>query len=118
MTDFTLETGPDGIVRLSRLWRGVTDVHEIDPAFLESAEARKLHRIAAEHADVYAAPVRLVRSTADEPVDDAEGDDADAESPLLADDAITLPTQLIFSNIKLESEWSGLMRYRDRCIQN
>ena len=31
---------------------------------------------------------------------------------------ITLPTQLISSNIKLESEWSELMRYRDRCIQN
>ncbi len=54
------ETGEDGKVRLSRVWRGVTDVHEIDPAFLESAEARKLHQIAQDFADVYASPLRLV----------------------------------------------------------
>ena len=51
---------PEGGYRLDRLWRGVTDVHPIDPAFLVSAEARKLHALAAEQAEAYAAPARLV----------------------------------------------------------
>ena len=92
---WTAETGSDGKGRLSRLGRGVTDVHEIDPAFLDSAEARKLHRIAQEFADAYAAPMRLVRSGAAEAVDDADADSGEDDTPILADDAITLPTQFL-----------------------
>ncbi len=50
----------EGGYRLDRLWRGVTDVHPIDPAFLASAEARKLHALAAEQTEAYAEPARLV----------------------------------------------------------
>ncbi len=50
----------EGGYRLDRLWRGVTDVHPIDPAFLVSAEARKLHALAAEQTASYAEPARLV----------------------------------------------------------
>ena len=67
---WSAEIGEDGKVRLNRIWRGVTDVHEIDPAFLDSAEARKLHRIAQDFADVYTSPVRLVRSGAAEPAEE------------------------------------------------
>lgn len=108
---WSAETGEDGKVRLSRVWRGVTDVHEIDPAFLESAEARKLHRIAQEFADVYASPVRLVRSgTAAEPEDteDADGEDA----PILSDDAITLPTQLLDAVMTAGRKGQKIQRYK------
>jgi DNA gyrase subunit B len=45
---------------LRRLWRGVTDHHVVDHKFVASAEARKLHGLAAEQAPAYAArPARL-----------------------------------------------------------
>ncbi len=110
---WTAELGSDGKVRLSRLWRGVTDVHEIDAAFLDSAEARKLHRVAAEHADVYAAPVRLVRSGSAEAVDESEGDEGDdTEAPVFGDDAITLPTQLLETVMTAGRKGQKIQRYK------
>ena len=38
----------DGAVMVKRLWRGVTDAYPIEAAFLTSAEARKLARLAAK----------------------------------------------------------------------
>jgi DNA gyrase subunit B len=57
---WTGQPGEDGNVLISRLWRGVTDHHVVDHKFLVSAEARKLHGLAMEQADAYAAPSRLV----------------------------------------------------------
>jgi DNA gyrase subunit B len=61
---WSAELTAEGDVDVRRLWRGVTDYHKIEAAFLISAEARKLARLAAEQAEVYASPARLVRSTA------------------------------------------------------
>ena len=77
---------PDGGYRLDRLWRGVTDVHPIDPAFLASAEARKLHALAAEQRDAYAQPASLVAvkagatGGADEALGAEEGGDPVSEA--------------------------------------
>jgi len=106
------ETGEDGKVRLSRVWRGVTDVHEIDPAFLESAEARKLHKIAQDFADVYASPLRLVRSSAETEPDDGEANEADDDAPILTDDAITLPTQLLDAVMVAGRKGQKIQRYK------
>jgi len=85
----------DGGVALERLWRGVTDAHLIEPKFLESAEARKLHSIVAEEAESYAVAGRLLRSTAVEEASD-DDDETDADAPDFADDdAITRPTELL-----------------------
>ncbi|SKB73068.1 DNA gyrase subunit B [Rhizorhabdus histidinilytica] len=82
----------DGGYHLQRLWRGVTDHHLIDPAFLRSAEARKLHALAAEQAESYAKSARLVplRSAAtptgddeDEPIVDTRGTAVHQPSNLL-----------------------------------
>jgi DNA gyrase subunit B len=54
------ELGADGDYVLRRLWRGVTDHHIVDHKFVASAEARKLHGLAAEQAPAYAAQARLV----------------------------------------------------------
>src|SRR5438270_7503665 len=48
------EIGIDGDYVLRRLWRGVTDHHVVDHKFVASAEARKLHGLAAEQAPAYA----------------------------------------------------------------
>ncbi|WP_425506471.1 DNA topoisomerase (ATP-hydrolyzing) subunit B [Sphingomonas xinjiangensis] len=54
----------DGGYHFERLWRGVTDHHIVEPSFLVSAEARKLHALAAEQADSYLLPSKLVPSKA------------------------------------------------------
>ncbi len=111
---WSAETGADGVVRFRRLWRGVTDVHEIEPAFLDSAEARKLHRIAAEQAEVYAAPVRLTRGGTDEPADEpTEGEaDNEAETGISGEDAITLPTQLLDAVMAAGRKGQKIQRYK------
>ncbi len=77
---WTAQLRDDGSVRLDRLWRGVTDVHELEAAFVASAEARKLHRLVSEQAEVFAKPTRLVKGIADQ----APEPDPDAPNP--ADD--------------------------------
>ncbi|MCZ8370988.1 MAG: DNA topoisomerase (ATP-hydrolyzing) subunit B [Porphyrobacter sp.] len=68
----------DGTVVFERLWRGVTDVHEIDARFLSSTEAHKLHGLAAAQAEAYADPVKLVRAG-------AETEEPEPEAPVTAD---------------------------------
>ena len=112
---WSAETGEDGMVRFFRLWRGVTDVHEIEPAFMESAEARKLHRVAGEHAEVYGAPVRLVKGDSGEaePVDPESADETDADAPAFIDDsAITLPTQLLDAVMAAGRKGQKIQRYK------
>ncbi len=78
----------------ARRWRGVTDVHEIEGAFLTGAEARKLHRLATQNADVYSAAARLVKGSAEpEPEPEDVTDDGDeTPAPVAAvDGAITRP---------------------------
>jgi len=75
----------DGGYHFERLWRGVTDHHIIEAAFLMSAEARKLHKLASEETASYETPARLVKVNAaavveatDEAEDDADISDVDA----------------------------------------
>ncbi|MEE4539709.1 MAG: DNA topoisomerase (ATP-hydrolyzing) subunit B [Erythrobacter sp.] len=115
----------DGTVQFSRLWRGVTDVHEIDGRFLTSAEALKLHEIAASQVEVYDSPVRLVKAgnaEEDEPEsgeDDGEqtgvqtSDDGDDDAPEpIAEDAITRPSQLLSAVIAAGNKGLVINRYK------
>ena len=74
----------DGGIHFERLWRGVTDHHIIEATFLVSAEARKLHALAAEQADAYAHPGRLIPSKAA-----AARPDPDLSAPTAEDDTPT-----------------------------
>jgi DNA gyrase subunit B len=53
------ELAAEGGYLLKRLWRGVTDAHIVEPSFIVSTEARKLHAVTAEQAGVYARPSTL-----------------------------------------------------------
>ncbi len=111
---WSADIGEDGIIRFRRLWRGVTDVHEIEAAFITSAEARKLSKLASENADAYVAPVRLVRSGAAHP-DEVEADDVEdteTETPIFTDDAITLPTQLLEAVMATGRKGQKIQRYK------
>ena len=111
----------DGTVEVERLWRGVTDHHKIEAAFLSSAEARKLARLAAENAEVYSGTARLVRAsaaveeaaeaeTADEAADDTE---VLAPKPVAsADGLITRPSQLVDSVLAAGRKGLSISRYK------
>ncbi|MEQ8411811.1 MAG: DNA topoisomerase (ATP-hydrolyzing) subunit B [Erythrobacter sp.] len=105
-----------GTVQFSRLWRGVTDVHEIDGRFLTSTEAHKLHGLAAAQAETYSSPVRLVKAgdaggdSEDEASDGAEGDVEELTRD--ADDAINRPTQLLEAVLAAGRKGLSVQRYK------
>ncbi|MDN4633008.1 DNA topoisomerase (ATP-hydrolyzing) subunit B [Sphingomonas sp. PsM26] len=74
----------DGGFHVERVWRGVTDHHIIEAAFLGSAEARKLHTLAAEQAEAFVDTARLVSNKAAAAAQaeaDAAADEAEATAP-------------------------------------
>ena len=106
-----------GAVQIERLWRGVTDVYPIEAAFLTSAEGRKLARLAAEQADVYSSPARLVKGTAadaeDVPV--GAGDEDEADVPVRAaalDGTISRPSQLLDAVLVAGRKGLSIARYK------
>jgi DNA gyrase subunit B len=110
--------GAEGGYHIQRLWRGVTDHHMIEAGFLTSQEARKLTRLAGEHADVYEGVARLVRSSAAaaEPVETAaENDDETPAVPVragAAGDAITRPSQLVDTVFAAGRKGLSIQRYK------
>ncbi|WP_228242353.1 DNA topoisomerase (ATP-hydrolyzing) subunit B [Porphyrobacter sp. GA68] len=113
---------PDGVwtaqetdtgIRIDRLWRGVTDVHFIEGKFLDSAEARKLHKLAEGQADLYPAPAQLVKGGAAEaPEEAAATEDGDTPAPAVMADAITRPTQLLDAVMAAGRKGLAIARYK------
>ncbi|MFN4021056.1 MAG: DNA topoisomerase (ATP-hydrolyzing) subunit B [Erythrobacter sp.] len=113
----------DGTVVFERLWRGVTDVHEIDARFLSSTEAHKLHGLAAAQAEIYAAPVKLVRAgdAADEPEAEpavsadplaGEAEDAAPTPAAMIEGSISRPTQLLDAIFAAGRKGLAISRYK------
>ena len=116
----------DGGYHFERLWRGVTDHHMIEAAFLLSAEARKLHRLASEETASYETPARLVKSTAvaveteveaDIEVEDGEavGDQAKRATTATSignKGAITRPSELLDAILIAGRKGLSISRYK------
>src|SRR5690606_26685009 len=107
----------DGTIRFDRVWRGVTDAHPIEPTFVGSAEARKLHRLAQEQADAYAAPAKLTRAGAEpepepEPEPVAEEGGEEAPPPTGIEGAITRPSQLLEAVLATGRKGLSISRYK------
>jgi DNA gyrase subunit B len=105
----------EGGYHFERLWRGVTDHHVIEAAFLQSAEARKLHKLAAEETASYAVPSRLVKSAAQ--VAPAEEVDAEVEEEFDAHSGntgilITRPSELLDSVLAAGRKGLSIARYK------
>ncbi|MDE1467359.1 DNA topoisomerase (ATP-hydrolyzing) subunit B [Aurantiacibacter sp. D1-12] len=96
-----------GDVRFDRVWRGVTDVHLVEAKFLDSAEARKLHKRGTSQADTYTAPARLVKAGAAEAAE--EGEDAPVFDP---NTAITRPSQLLDAVLAAGRRGLSISRYK------
>jgi DNA gyrase subunit B len=116
------EVAADGGYVLRRLWRGVTDAALIEPGFLHSAEARKLHSLAAEQAEAYAIP-RVLRSLKKaaparaEDVDQADvAVDADAVEEADVDTkgttTVTRPSELLAAVLAAGRKGLSIQRYK------
>ena len=110
----------EGGIHFQRLWRGVTDHHIVEAAFMVSAEARKLHTLAAEQADAYAQAAKLVRSKAaaadvvETPVD-AEPTDENGEETVTVGKGETLvarPSQLLDAILLAGRRGLSIQRYK------
>ncbi len=104
----------DGGFHFERLWRGVTDHHIIEAAFLVSAEGRKLHTLAAEQAHSYAVLAKLVpaKSAATEeptpPVEDGEELVAAAKGETL----VARPSELLDAILAAGRKGLSIQRYK------
>jgi DNA gyrase subunit B len=114
---WTAHVREDGSLRFERRWRGVTDVHDIEAKFLDSAEARKLNQLAAENAELYVRPARLVKA-GNEPEPEVEavtGDEAEGEEEPaigLRDGAITRPSELLEAVLAAGRKGLSIQRYK------
>jgi DNA gyrase subunit B len=117
----------DGGYTLEKRWRGVSDHHAVDAAFLASQEARRLHKLAAEQAETYARPGRLVKGSsaaaqaadaaalaaADEAENDAEANDVDLPAATTGKvTPITRPSELLEAIFAHSRKGLAISRYK------
>ncbi len=113
---WTARVTDDGGFHFERWWRGVTDHHIIEAAFLTSAEGRKLHALAAEQADSYAQIAKLVSAKVaqvEEAAPAAEGDEE--ETPVAAAKGETLvarPSELLDAILASGRKGLSIQRYK------
>ena len=100
----------EGGFHFERLWRGVTDHHMIEHGFIGSAEARKLHAIAADEADSYRTTSRLVTAKAAAAAEEAGDDDL----PVVSKGAVsvTRPSELLEAILSSGRKGLAIQRYK------
>ncbi|WP_298091652.1 DNA topoisomerase (ATP-hydrolyzing) subunit B [uncultured Sphingomonas sp.] len=108
----------EGGVHFERLWRGVTDHHIVEATFLVSAEARKLHALAAEQADSFAQAAKLVpmRGAAgtEAPVDAVPTDEDGQATTVLTrgQTRVARPSQLLDAILAAGRKGLAIQRYK------
>ncbi|MFA6124732.1 MAG: DNA topoisomerase (ATP-hydrolyzing) subunit B [Sphingomonas sp.] len=112
----------DSGFHVERVWRGVTDRHTIEGAFLGSAEARKLHALAVEQQEAYVQTARIVSSKAAAAVQaeaDATADAADEEpaaqaaaAPTKGSTMVARPSQLLEAILAAGRKGLAIQRYK------
>nr|WP_089220351.1 DNA topoisomerase (ATP-hydrolyzing) subunit B [Sphingomonas laterariae] len=100
----------DGGYHLVRLWRGVSDHHIVDGAFVTSQEARKLHALASEQAEAYATTARIVAAKVAEKA--ADGDDADEPVADMRGKPVTRPSELLDAIFAAGRKGLSISRYK------
>ncbi|MDB5704774.1 MAG: gyrase subunit, partial [Sphingomonas bacterium] len=107
---------PEGSIHFQRIWRGVTDHHIIEAAFLGSAEARKLHTLADEQGDAFAQTAKLVSTKAAAAVQaeaDAAAEEDDAPVALgKGETMIARPSQLLDAILAAGRKGLAISRYK------
>ncbi|QUT06337.1 DNA topoisomerase (ATP-hydrolyzing) subunit B [Sphingobium phenoxybenzoativorans] len=105
------EISAEGGYHFRRLWRGVTDHHVIEAAFLGSAEARKLHALATEQKDAYRHASRLVtaKAAAQASEETAEGEEAAIPAKGIA---VSRPSDLLDAILAAGRKGLAIQRYK------
>ena len=100
------QVSEEGGYLFQRFWRGVTDHHIIEAKFLESAEGRKLHRLASEETATYGSGSRLVKSAA--------GDGEASDEEVIGSDGtlITRPSELLDTVMAAGRKGLAISRYK------
>ncbi|WP_076745414.1 DNA topoisomerase (ATP-hydrolyzing) subunit B [Sphingomonas jeddahensis] len=124
---WTAQMTSEGGFHFQRFWRGVTDHHIVEAAFVSSAEARKLHTLAAEHADLYDHARKLVSlkaadrteeptaaTTLDGAIEDANGDGEADEALVIGkgETLVTRPSQLLEAILAAGRKGLAIQRYK------
>ncbi|OYY79746.1 MAG: DNA topoisomerase (ATP-hydrolyzing) subunit B [Sphingomonas sp. 28-62-20] len=107
----------EGSIHFKRVWRGVTDHHIIEAAFLGSAEARKLHALAVEQGDAFAQTAKLVSTkaaaTAQAEADAAADEDDDAPVTIgKGETMVARPSQLLDAILAAGRKGLAIQRYK------
>ncbi|MFN3819675.1 DNA topoisomerase (ATP-hydrolyzing) subunit B [Blastomonas sp.] len=105
----------EGGYHLERWWRGVTDHHVVDLPFLNSAEARKLHRVAGEFAAMYLNPSRLVKAGASTPTEnDSDNENDELDEPVASATGVTInrPSVLLETILAAGRKGLAIARYK------
>jgi len=119
------ESGDEGGYLLTRVWRGVSERMLVEPSFLTSAEARKLHKLTAEQLPAYAGPsVLTIRKkgsaaaaeaapeTAQADTEDGEAaEPAEAEAKVKTVD-ISRPSELLDAVLAAGRKGLSIQRYK------
>ncbi len=112
---WTARVTDDGGFHFERWWRGVTDHHIIEAAFLTSAEGRKLHTLAAEQADSYAQIAKLVSAKTAQAEDSAPVAEGEEDLPVAAAKGETLvarPSELLDAILASGRKGLSIQRYK------
>lgn len=109
---WTARVTDEGGFHFERLWRGVTDHHVIEAAFLTSAEGRKLHGLAAEQADSYAQIAKLVPARTAQ-VEDAPGEgEEEALTAAKGETLVARPSELLDAILASGRKGLSIQRYK------
>ena len=107
----------DGGIHFERLWRGVTDHHIVEAIFISSAEARKLHSLAAEQAASFAHAGKLVRAggqaAVEEPTPETDDEDGGEQTVLAKGETLVArPSQLLDAILLAGRKGLAIQRYK------
>ena len=103
----------EGGYHFQRFWRGVTDHHIIEAAFLGSAEARKLHTLATEQASAYLTSGRLVSAKAAAVQDEApDGEEAPTAAAAAKGVTVSRPSDLLHAILAAGRKGLSIQRYK------
>ena len=105
----------EGGYHLQRMWRGVTDHHIIEAAFLSSQEARRLHALIEEQRESYAGIAKLVTlpkgAAAQQEAAEGEGEE---ETPVTDTKGVTVtrPSDLLEAILAAGRKGLSIQRYK------
>lgn len=110
---WSADLSEDGGLHFRRVWRGVTDHHVIEAAFLVSAEARKMHALAAEETTSYDGTAKLVPVKATTAAaETAEGEDDEAPVLGKGETGVSRPSQLLDAILAAGRKGLSIQRYK------